>query len=84
MEKLKKQNQTVNLPHKNNKLLLIKVLIIIIIEITKIILTIKVILIIITIITTIITKRTGRYRTLTQQPTRSSLRYYIIAFKAFK
>ena len=83
MEKLKKQNQTVNLPHKNNKLLLIKVLIIII-EITKIILTIKVILIIITIITTIITKRTGRYRTLTQQPTRSSLRYYIIAFKAFK
>ena len=82
MEKLKKQNQTVNLPHKNNKLLLIKVLIII--EIIKIILTRKVILIIITIIITIITKRTGRYRTLTQQPTRSSVRYYIITIKAFK
>ena len=44
MKKLKKTNQTVNLPLKNNKLFLIKILIII--EIIKMILTIKVILII--------------------------------------
>ena len=40
----RKNNQTVNLPHQNSKLLLIKV--VIIIEIIKRILTIKVILII--------------------------------------
>ena len=40
----RKNNQTVNLPHKNSKLLLIKI--VIIIEIIKVILTIKVILII--------------------------------------
>ena len=44
-KKLKKQNQTINLPHKNRKLLLIKILIII--EIIKIILAIKVIVMII-------------------------------------
>ena len=40
MKKLKEQNQTVNLPQKNSKLLLIKILII---EIIKMILTTKVI-----------------------------------------
>ena len=45
MKKLKKQNQTIKLPHKNRKLLLIKILIII--EIIKIILAIKVIVMII-------------------------------------
>ena len=56
-----------NLPHKNSKLLLIKILIVI--EIIKMILTIIAILIIITkIITTIIIKYRGRYRT----PTRTN------------
>ena len=57
MKKLKKkQNQKVNLPHKNSKLLLMKILIII--KLIKMILTIKVI-VIITIIITI--KCRGRY-----------------------
>ena len=52
------KTKTVNLPHKNSKLLVIKNLIII--KIIKMILTIKVIVIIPLI--TIITKRRGRYR----------------------
>ena len=52
MKKLKETNQIVNLPHKNSKPLLIKVLMII--EIIKMTLTIKLILIIIIIIIIII------------------------------
>ena len=57
----KKKHQTVNLPHKSSKLLLIKILIII--EIIKMILTIKVIVIITIIIITIIINCRSRYRT---------------------
>ena len=53
----KKQNQMVDLPHKNSKLFLIKILTI---KIIKMILTVKVI--VITIIITIIIKCRGRYR----------------------
>ena len=52
-EEIERNNQMVNLPHKNSKLLLIKILIII--EIIKMILTIKVIMIIIMITIIIIT-----------------------------
>ena len=58
----------VNLPHKNSKLLVIKILIII--KIIKMILTIKVI-VIITIIITIVLKCRGRYRTPTATSNRA-------------
>ena len=60
MKKLKETKQTVNLPNKNSKLLVIKILIII--KIIKMILTRKLI-VIIAIILTIIIKCKGIYRT---------------------
>ena len=70
-----------NLPHKNSKLFLIKI--IVIMKIIKLILKMKIIIviiimIIITLIITIIIKCRSRYKT-PKQPTWSSLWHYIMA-----
>ena len=60
-----KQNQMVNLPHKNSKLFLIKILIT---KITKMTLTLIIIIIIIIIITTTITLASGAQNALPPKP----------------